>query len=204
MSFVDSLASLGQYLPAVTKPKEKPSLGQRLVWSIVAVIIYLMMASTPLYGITATSFFKNLILQQIIFASTAGTLAQLGIGPIITAGLIMQILAGSKLIQIDLNDPDDRVKFTEAQKGLAFLFILVESALFGYVLARTSSTVGGSILLVAGLVTVQLIVATFLILLLDEMIQKGWGLGSGVSLFILAGVVKIMFWDMFGIANVSS
>ncbi|MEM0363790.1 MAG: preprotein translocase subunit SecY [Sulfolobaceae archaeon] len=204
MSFVDSLASLGQYLPAVTKPKEKPSLGQRLVWSIVAVIIYLMMASTPLYGITATSFFKNLILQQIIFASTAGTLAQLGIGPIITAGLIMQILAGSKLIQIDLNDPDDRVKFTEAQKGLAFLFILVESALFGYVLTRTSSTVGGSILLVAGLVTVQLIVATFLILLLDEMIQKGWGLGSGVSLFILAGVAKIMFWDMFGIANVSS
>ncbi len=204
MSFIDSLARLGEYLPAVAKPKEKPSLGQKLVWSIIAVIIYLIMASTPLYGITSTSFFKNLILEQIIFASTAGTLAQLGIGPIITAGLIMQILAGSKLIQIDLNDPDDRVRFTEAQKGLAFIFILVESALFGYVLARTSSSIGGSILFIAGIVILQLIVATFLILLLDEMIQKGWGLGSGVSLFILAGVMKIMFWDMFGIASVSS
>ncbi|TRM74742.1 preprotein translocase subunit SecY, partial [Sulfolobus sp. B5] len=82
MSFIDSLARLGEYLPAVTKPKEKPSLGQKLVWSIIAVIVYLIMASTPLYGITSTSFFKNLILEQIIFASTAGTLAQLGIGPI--------------------------------------------------------------------------------------------------------------------------
>ena len=204
MSFIDSLATLGQYLPAVSKPKEKPSLGQKLIWSIIAVVIYLIMASTPLYGITAASFFKNLILEQIIFASTAGTLAQLGIGPIITAGLIMQILAGSKLIQIDLNDPDDRIKFTEAQKGLAFIFILVESVLFGYVLARTSTTIGGSVLFISGIVILQLIVATFLILLLDEMIQKGWGLGSGVSLFILAGVMKIMFWDMFGIASVSS
>lgn len=204
MSFIDSLATLGQYLPAVSKPKEKPSLGQKLIWSIIAVVIYLIMASTPLYGITAASFFKNLILEQIIFASTAGTLAQLGIGPIITAGLIMQILAGSKLIQIDLNDPDDRIKFTEAQKGLAFIFILVESVLFGYVLARTSNTIGGSVLFISGIVILQLIVATFLILLLDEMIQKGWGLGSGVSLFILAGVMKIMFWDMFGIASVSS
>ncbi|WP_338601062.1 preprotein translocase subunit SecY [Sulfolobus tengchongensis] len=204
MSFVDSLANLGQYLPAVVKPKEKPSLGQKLIWSLVAVIIYLIMASTPLYGITATSFFKNLVLEQIIFASTTGTLAQLGIGPIITAGLIMQILAGSKLIQIDLNDPDDRIKFTEAQKGLAFIFIIVESVLFGYVLARTSTTISGSVLLIAGIVIAQLIVATYLILLLDEMIQKGWGLGSGVSLFILAGVMKIMFWDMFGIASVSS
>jgi len=204
MSFIDSLATLGQYLPAVTKPKEKPSLGQKLIWSLVAVIIYLIMASTPLYGITSASFFKNLILEQIIFASTTGTLAQLGIGPIITAGLIMQILAGSKLIGIDLNDADDRVRFTEAQKGLAFIFILVESALFGYVLARTSTTINASILFTAGIVIAQLIVATYLILLLDELIQKGWGLGSGVSLFILAGVMKIMFWDMFGIASVSS
>ncbi|ADX85378.1 preprotein translocase subunit SecY [Saccharolobus islandicus] len=204
MSFIDSLATLGQYLPAVTKPKEKPSLGQKLIWSLVAVIIYLIMASTPLYGITSASFFKNLILEQIIFASTTGTLAQLGIGPIITAGLIMQILAGSKLIGIDLNNADDRVRFTEAQKGLAFIFILVESALFGYVLARTSTTINASILFTAGIVIAQLIVATYLILLLDELIQKGWGLGSGVSLFILAGVMKIMFWDMFGIASVSS
>ena len=43
----------------------------------------------------------------------------------------------------------------------------------------------------------QLFVAGLLVLLLDEMIQKGWGLGSGVSLFILAGVCQTVFWYSF-------
>jgi preprotein translocase subunit SecY len=34
-------------------------------------------------------------------------------------------------------------------------------------------------------------------MLLDEMVQKGWGFGSGISLFILAGVAQGILWDMF-------
>ncbi|EZQ03840.1 preprotein translocase subunit SecY [Candidatus Acidianus copahuensis] len=203
MSFTDFLASLGQYLPAVAKPTQKPNLSQKLMWSIIAVVIYLVMASVPLYGVTSSSILGNFLQEEVIFASTAGTLAQLGIGPIITAGLIMQILVGSKLLNIDLNTEESKAKFTEAQKGLAFLFILVESFLFGYVLTRGGSSAGSPLdlgLIVAG----QLVLATFIILLLDEMIQKGWGLGSGVSLFILAGVMKIIFWYMFGVVTVSS
>ncbi|BCU67571.1 preprotein translocase subunit SecY [Sulfolobales archaeon HS-7] len=197
-SFVDILSELGTYLPAVTKPKQKPTLGNKLLWTAIALAIYLVMASVPLYGVTSSSLFSQFLAEEIIFASTAGTLAQLGIGPIITAGLIMQILVGSKLLDMDLNSDEDKAKFTTSQKGLAFIFILVESFLFGYVLTRNSSLTIG--LIVAG----QLIVATFLILLLDELIQKGWGLGSGVSLFILAGVVKLIFWDMFGITAQAS
>jgi len=200
MGFVDFLAKLGEYLPAVTKPKERPSLSTKLLWSFVGVIIYLVMASIPLYGITNTnSFLGNFLAYEIIFASTQGTLAQLGIGPIITAGLIMQILVGSRLIQMDLTNEEDQIRFTEAEKGLAFLFILVEAALFGYDFTRAS----GSFLL-AVIVFIQLVIATYIILLLDEMIQKGWGLGSGISLFILAGVTKLLFWDMFGIAAVQN
>jgi preprotein translocase subunit SecY len=32
---------------------------------------------------------------------------------------------------------------------------------------------------------------------LDEILQKGWGLGSGVSLFIAAGVAGQIFWNCF-------
>lgn len=200
MSLTDALAKLGQVLPAVTKPEEKPTLNKKLLWSIVGVVVYLLMSSVPLYGIQSTAL-SNFLLEQVIFASTAGTLAQLGIGPIITAGLIMQILVGSKLLNLNLNDEEDKAKFTEAQKGLAFLFILLESFLFAFALTRSSGLSNINIpLIVAG----QLIVATYLILLLDELIQKGWGLGSGVSLFILAGTMKIIFWYMFGIVNVQS
>lgn len=200
MSFIDSLASLGKNLPAVRKPIVKPNLNQKLLWSIVAVVVYLVMSSVPLYGIQASSL-SNFLLEQVIFASTAGTLAQLGIGPIITAGLIMQILVGSKLINLDLNNQDDKAKFTEAQKGLALIFIIVEASLFGYVLTRGAAS---NALELGVIVAAQLIISTYFILLLDEMIQKGWGLGSGVSLFILAGVMKIIFWYMFGLVTVSS
>ena len=32
---------------------------------------------------------------------------------------------------------------------------------------------------------------------LDELIQKGWGLGSGISLFIMAGVSQQILWSLF-------
>jgi len=196
--FIDGLSKFGEALPSVSKPKQKLSLSSRILWSLLAVVVYLLMSSVTLYGLQGQSF-QNFLLQQIIFASTAGTLAQLGIGPIITAGLIMQILVGSKIIQLNLNNPEERTKFTLAQKGLAMIFILVESALFAYALTRTLSS-----LILPLIIFLQLVIATYLIMLLDEMIQKGWGLGSGVSLFILAGVAKIIFWDLFGIANVQS
>jgi len=34
-------------------------------------------------------------------------------------------------------------------------------------------------------------------MLLDELIQKGWGLGSGISLFIMAGVAQTILWQTF-------
>ena len=198
MGFIDVLAALGRALPAASKPKTKVPLPRKILWSILAVVIYLVMSSVPLYGITSSNVF-NFLLQQVIFASSAGTLAQLGIGPIITAGLIMQILVGSKLVSLDLESEEGKAVFTEAQKGLAFIFILLESALFAYALTRGSAPVE-----IALLVFTQLVVATYIIMLMDEMIQNGWGLGSGLSLFILAGVMKIMFWDMFGIYSVSN
>jgi preprotein translocase subunit SecY len=198
MGLVEALSALGRVLPAASRPKERVPLPRKILYTFIALTIYLVLSSVPLYGATSSNLF-NFLLQQIIFASSAGTLAQLGIGPIITAGLIMQILVGSKLVNVDLTSDEGKAMFTEAQKGLAFIFILVESLFFSIALVRNSFS-----LAIAGVVFAQLVVATYIIMLLDEMIQNGWGLGSGVSLFILAGVVKIIFWDMFGISAISN
>ncbi|MFQ6086997.1 MAG: preprotein translocase subunit SecY, partial [Candidatus Bathyarchaeia archaeon] len=48
--------------------------------------------------------------------------------------------------------------------------------------------------IVAIFVFVQLMVAGLVLMLLDEMVQKGWGFGSGISLFILAGVAQNVLW----------
>jgi preprotein translocase subunit SecY len=39
-------------------------------------------------------------------------------------------------------------------------------------------------------------------MLLDELIQKGWGIGSGISLFIVAGITKTIWWNSFALFTV--
>ncbi|MCD6488156.1 MAG: preprotein translocase subunit SecY [Desulfurococcales archaeon] len=202
MGVMDALATMAKYIPTVQKPVRKPGLYERLFWTAIALVVYILMANTPLYGIASPGAGPNLIYVEIIFASNRGTLMELGIGPIVTAGLIMQILVGAKLIDLDLSNPEDRKKFTAAQKSFALLLALFEAIM--YSMACRYWTVTGTnpffecsaTPLQRILVTVQLFLATYMVILLDEMIQKGWGLGSGVSLFILAGVAQRLMWNL--------
>ncbi len=202
MGTLDVMARIADYMPTAKKPERKPSLYERLFWTAMALIAYLIMANTPLYGIPIQPQ-QQVLLIQVIFASNRGTLMELGIGPIVTAGLIMQILVGAKLIDLDLTNPEDRRKFTSAQKTLAVILAVFEAAM--YVLSCrywpvtgpnpfTSCSASWVPRLVVGL---EIFAGAYVAILLDEMIQKGWGVGSGVSLFILAGVATIIFWNTF-------
>ncbi|HDM45036.1 MAG TPA: preprotein translocase subunit SecY, partial [Candidatus Bathyarchaeota archaeon] len=53
------------------------------------------MGEIPLYGIGRGGVDPFMYLR-VIFASRRGTLLELGIGPIVTAGLILQLLAGAR------------------------------------------------------------------------------------------------------------
>lgn len=44
------------------------------------------------------------------------------------------------------------------------------------------------------LLIIQLVVASLITLLLDELLQKGYGLGSGINLFIATNVCESIFW----------
>ncbi len=201
---MDWLAALADIVPGVPKPAQKPSLYRRLGWTAIVLVLYLIMASIPLYGVTKTPS-SQVELQRIIFASAAGTLMELGISPIVTAGLILEVLVGAKLLDIDLSDPEDRRKFTAAQKGLSIIFALIEAT--AYVLGCrywslppgtnpiTGCPVGWDIRVI---VILQLFFAAILVIIFDEMLQKGWGIGSAISLFILAGVARTMMWDLLG------
>lgn len=204
MGVLGAMAKIAGYIPTVEKPIQKPGLYERLFWTAIALVVYIVMANTPLYGITQQGAGPNLLLVEIIFASNRGTLMELGIGPIVTAGLIMQILAGAKLINIDLSNPEDRKKFTAAQKTFALLLAGFEAAMYAAACRYWTVTPGtnpffgcqATIYQRLG-VGLQLFLATYMVILLDEMLQKGWGLGSGVSLFILAGVAQRMIWNTF-------
>lgn len=181
------------YIPQVEKPKKKLTLTEKFVWCGIALLIYLVMGQVPLYGVTNDPRFDFLAFARVIFAAQQGTLLELGIGPIVTAGLLMQLLKGSELIKLNFKNPDDRALFTSATKLVTIIVIVAEGTLYG------SSVYGG---LVArpefiAIVIAQLIGASLIVMLLDELVQKGWGLGSGISLFIMAGVAQGIWWSVF-------
>ena len=169
----------------VKKPDRTVSFKEKAVWTIVCLVIYFIMISVPLYGINieagqADPFFA----MRAILASQRGTLGELGIGPIVTAGLIMQLLVGSQIIKVDFNNPEERALYTGAQKVLSVVMILFEAGayIFGGAYGENISLTTGT------LIFLQLLVAGIVVMLMDELIQKGYGLGSGISLFIAAGV----------------
>lgn len=59
---------------------------------------------------------------RVILASNRGTLMELGISPIVTSGLIMQLLHGAKIIEVG-DTPKDRALFNGAQKCKYINFI---------------------------------------------------------------------------------
>ncbi len=156
------------------------------------------MAETPIYGITHAAGINDPFGPlRVIFASQRGTLVELGIGPIVTAGLILQVLSGSKMINVDFTNPGDRSLFTGASKVLSVFMTVFEGLAFliggAYNVNGTPPSLQNEFLIL-----VQLVFAGVVIILLDEMLQKNWGFGSGISLFIAAGVCLQIVWSSIG------
>merc|ERR550514_2023438 len=68
--------------------------------------------------------------MRVILASNRGTLMELGISPIVTSGLVMQLLAGSKIIDVDHSVREDRALFSGAQKLFGMLITIGQSVAY--------------------------------------------------------------------------
>ena len=186
------VAKAEPYLPQVPKPKKKLTLQTRLLWVGGILLIYMIMGQTPLFGAT-TPDFDFLAFARVIFASQQGTLVELGIGPIVTAGLLMQLLRGSEILKFDFKKPEERGVFQTATKLVTYIVIIAESSIYGIAVYGPGITDPGVLYILIG----QLMGASIIIMFLDETIQKGWGLGSGISVFIMAGVAQQILWSIF-------
>ena len=187
--FLSMFGPISRFIPEVSPPARRVGFNEKIFWTAMALVLYLIMSEVPLYGITTTGL-GELTYLRVIFASNRGTLMELGIGPIVTAGLILQLLAGSGMVACDFSNPDDRALFTTASKAFSIIMIGVQASAYLIGGVYGSMNVGTSII-----IFVQLLIAGMVLMLLDEMIQKGWGIGSGISLFILAGVAQRVLWD---------
>ncbi len=185
-----ALRDLLHNLPEVRGPTEKKvSFNVKLKWTLVILVFYFILSNIPLFGISgnAMSRFEYL---AIMLGTSFGSIISLGIGPIVMASIILQLLNGAQILNIDTNTDEGKKFFQALQKLLAFAFVIFESLV--YVLMKGIQAEPGF----TGLVIFQLCLGGFLIIFMDEVIQK-WGFGSGVSLFIAGGIGWRLFSQLF-------
>jgi protein transport protein SEC61 subunit alpha len=132
---------------------------------------------------------------RMMLASNKGSLMELGIQPIITSGMILQLLQGANIIKVNMQDKEERELFQSAQKLAGLLVTLGEAV--AYVSSGVYGTWAQLGVINAVLIVAQLFFAGVLVMLLDELLQKGYGLGSGISIFIACNISETILWKSF-------
>lgn len=187
MVFKDILKNL----PEVKGPIEKKlSFNVKLKWTLIILIAFFIMSNVALYG-ADPGFLEQFEFLAVILGTNFGSIISLGIGPIVMASIILQLLVGSQILEIDVSSIDGKKFFQGLQKLLVFFFILFEAIIYvvmGGIKASPDFTY---------IVIFQLILGGLAILFMDEVCHK-WGFGSGISLFIAAGVGWQLIAASFG------
>jgi preprotein translocase subunit SecY len=186
-SSLDFLKPILHLIPEVAPPQRPPSLREKLMWTGIALAFFFIMYNVVAVGVKPN--LQNDDFLQVVTASKIGSLITVGIGPIVLASIFLQLFAGAKIIKVDMADPEQKRTFQGAQKILAVLLCFFEAAIFVF-FARVdvlpnlffNSTFATQII-----ITAQIALGSLILLYLDEVVSKH-GIGSGISLFIAAGV----------------
>jgi preprotein translocase subunit SecY len=188
-----------KYLPEVKLPGRHVVFKEKLLWTSLALILFFVMGIIYPYGVTvekleqSISGFSQL---QLIFASSMGSIISAGIGPIVTASIILQLLAGAEMIDIDLKKPEGKALYQGTQKILTIVIAFFEAGALVIATHMVDTLVenpAGNYWAVDWPLRIftimQIAIGSILLMYLDEVVSK-WGIGSGISLFIAGGVAQ--------------
>jgi preprotein translocase subunit SecY len=183
-------------MPSVKSPEGHVHFKNKLLWTAGILILYFVLTNIPLWGLDPNS--QDLFLYwRALLAGASGSLVQLGIGPIVTASIVLQLLKGADILHIDTADVRGQVIYMGLQKLLIFVMIIIEAApnlVGGFLLpdpAIADAFFGGNLFAVSLLIFLQVCIGGVLIVFMDEVVTK-WGIGSGVGLFIIAGISQAL------------
>jgi len=182
-------------LPEVKGPTQKRlSFKEKLKWTGIILVLFFVLGMVPLFGLGQNAL-QRFELLSVILGASFGSIISLGIGPIVTASIVLQLLNGSGILKFDLTSHEGRKTFQGVQKISAVFFIIFEACIYVFMsgLAPPAELAGTALYFQLELLLVfQLFLGGILILFMDEVVSK-WGFGQGVSLFIAAGVSQSVF-----------
>src|SRR3989304_6131905 len=159
-------------LPEVKHPDEKKlAFNVKFKWTLIILAACFILANIPLFGLAQNSL-ERFEYLAIILGTDFGSIISLGIGPIVMASIILQLLVGSGILKIDVNSSEGKKLFQGLQKVGVLVFILFEASV--YVLMGGLQANPGF----TGIVIFQLILGGLAVMLMDEVATK-WGFGAG-------------------------
>jgi preprotein translocase subunit SecY len=206
MSFRETTQDLFLYLPSVKRPEGHVKFKQKLLWTFGILVVYFTLTNVPIWGLGTGGESDFLGQFRTILAGAQGSVLHLGIMPIVTASIVLQLLAGAQLLGLDLSDPRDQQYFQSLQKVLVIVFAAVTA--FPMVFAGNFLPADSTLAIALGvgqpglqfIMFLQITLGGILIMYLDEIVSK-WGVGSGVGLFIIAGVAQQLFGGILNIGQ---
>ncbi|XP_066320438.1 uncharacterized protein [Miscanthus floridulus] len=143
---MDMIRQLAVLMPAMRRADRAVPFHRRMLYTGLSLSVFMVCSHVPLYGVRyAASGADPLSWVRSILASHRGTLMEFGVGPVLTAGTVTQLLTASKLIRVDQNVRWDRDLMDGARKVLAVTIALGEAA--AYVLLGMHGPVGALIVL---------------------------------------------------------
>ena len=192
------------------------TLRNRILFVLGALVVFRLLSAIPIPGVDAIklqNFISNNQFVGVLNVFSGGGLStlsiiMLGVGPYITASIIMQLLTimSPRLKAMYQEDGEiGRKKFTQFSRMITIPLALVQGLALLIVLRKQGIMTDLSVF---GLITnLSVIVAgSMLIMWIGELVSE-FGIGNGVSLIIFAGIVANIpkevsqFFFTFNIAN---
>ena len=203
MSWKEAAEPVLSRMPVVERPAGHVPFKRKLTWTAGILVVYFFLTNINPFGLAVgqgSDFFGQF---RSVLAGSSGSLLQVGIGPIVTASIVLQLLGGANLLGLDTdNDPRDQVLYQGLQKLLVIIVTALTAApmVFTGQFLPADPAVGQALGIgtfgVQVLIFAQIFVGGVLLLFMDEIVSK-WGVGSGVGLFIIAAVSQQIVGGFF-------
>ena len=201
MSWKEAADPVLTRMPVVSRPQGHVPFKRKLLWTAGVLVIYFFLTNITLFGLDAggSDIFGQF---RSILAGEQGSIMQVGIGPIVTASIVLQLLGGANLLGLDTSDPRDQILYQGLQKLLVIVvtaataFPMVFAGQFLPANPEIAAGLGVSVTILEFIIFTQVFIGGVLILFMDEIVSK-WGVGSGVGLFIIAAVSQQLIGGFF-------
>ena len=180
-------------IPEVKAPLRSLHMNDKLFWTFMAILIYSIASQVPLFGMVNAANKDPLEWLRVMMASNRGTLMDIGIGPVVSSSMLMNFLTTTGLVVADFNVLEDKILYECLGKLIAILITVVQAII--QIQTGFYGPADNIPFAYKAVIFIQLLFSGLIIILLDEMLQKGFGYGNGVNLFIVANVCEKFIWS---------